>query len=435
MIVLTIDTLRADRLGIYGHHRDTSPNIDALALDSIVFDNAVTPETMTQPSVASMWTSLYPYETGVVGNLYRLEDGYVTLAEILQAASFDTGAFVSNYVLIRELSNQQQGFAVYDDVLDKERLAGGERRAAGTVDRALEWLDRERTGPFFLWVHLMDPHGPYDPPAPFDEAFRRRGGKPRLIARARIPVYQFRGSRDRRFYLDNYDGEIAYMDRELGRLLDGLRERGLYDDALIVFQADHGEHLGEHGIYFSHAGHVYEGALRVPLLLKLPGSRRAGLPERSAELVSLLDVAPTVLDVVGLPIPDHYRGRSLLEAGSDEDGRKLLVRSAGPQVRALRTRDRVLIHIIDSKTRKVVGREYYDLASDPRQRSDQPLDATGKMLGSLLTEWRHREAEYRAEFPAQRHERTEMSELLAGRTPGEEARRQREALEALGYVE
>jgi arylsulfatase len=328
VIVLTVDTLRPDRLSFSGHPRETSPYIDRLARDSVLFENAVTPETLTQPSTASMWTSRYPHQIGVVDNLFELADGYVTLAEILRDASYNTAAFVSNYVLIRELSNLQQGFDLYDDWVDERLIFGAERRARHTIDQVVDWLRKEPEQPFFLWVHLMDPHGPYDPPPPFDERFRRDQSAPRPLERGQIPKYQFRGSVDPHFYIDRYDGEIAYADHEIGRLLALLREFDLYDDALLIFHSDHGEYLGEHGIYFRHGIHVHEDSLRIPLLLKLP--------------------------------------------------------KKGFGLRGLRSESRMLIHVLDPKTRVVRQRPYYHLDRDPRQRRSVPLDSLGRKLNAAL---------------------------------------------------
>lgn len=433
VIVVTIDTLRADRMGLYGHRRDTSPNVDRFAQDAIVFDNAITPQTMTTPALASMWTGLHPHQHGVLRNLFLLPDAYETLAERLAAESYDTAAFVSNYVLIRELSNLQQGFVHYDDELDQKRLAGGERRAGPAIDRVLEWLDSRSDAPFLMWVHLMDPHGPYTPPPPFDTRFARRGGKPRIIPRKQIPLYQFLGSRDRRFYVDRYDGEIAYMDQEFGRLIAGLRERGLYDDALILFNADHGEHLGEHGAYFSHGSHAYEGALRVPLILKLPREHERApdsLPPRDATLVSLLDVAPTILDVLGLPVPEDYVGRSLLATLSDPRDREIPFRAT--KVRGLRTRNHVLIQNL--RGARVTSQEYYDLSVNPAQRKTSPPDPRSARLAEALNALRYREMVQRPPHPVERHDRTDLDELLRARTVDGGAS-PHEALEALGYVE
>lgn len=440
VIVITVDTLRHDRLSFAGHPRETSPHIDRLARDSVHFENAVTPEPLTQPSTASMWTSRYPHQIGVVDNLFELADGYVTLAEILREASYTTAAFVSNYVLIRELSNLQQGFDLYDDRVEKRLLFGAERRARQTIDRVAEWIRTGPERPFFLWVHLMDPHGPYDPPPPFDQKYRRDQPAPRLLERRQIPRYQFRGSLDPRFYIDRYDGEIAYADHEIGRLLALLREVGLYDGALLIFHSDHGEYLGEHGIYFNHGGHVYEGSLRIPLLLKLPkrGFRLRPPPARSARLVSVMDIAPTVLDVVGLPIPEDYQGHSLLRVLRDPRERQIYVRAANDRIRGLRCENRMLIHIRDPKRPSLTQRPYYDLDRDPHQRRSLPLDPFGRELNAALEEWTRRAPAYRPEFPAVRHGKDTVPSTLSDRRRdrgSEEDRIHPEALEALGYVE
>jgi arylsulfatase A-like enzyme len=440
VIVLTVDTLRPDRLSFSGHPRETSPHIDRLARDSVLFENAVTPEPLTQPSTASMWTSRYPHQIGVVDNLFELADGYVTLAEILREASYTTAAFVSNYVLIRELSNLQQGFDLYDDRVDERLIFGAERRARHTIDRVVDWIREEPEQPFFLWVQLMDPHGPYDPPPPFDQKYRRDRPAPRPLERRQIPRYQFRGSLDPHFYIDRYDGEIAYVDHEIGRFLALLREAGLYDGALLIFHSDHGEYLGEHGIYFRHGSHIHEDSLRIPLLLKLPkkGFRLRRLPARSARLVSVMDIAPTVLDLVGLPIPEDYQGRSLLRVLRDPRKREIYVRTANEGIRGLRSEARMLMHVFDPKTGAVRRRPYYHLDRDPRQRTSVPLDPFGRELNAALEEWARRASSHLPEFPAAQHGKDTVPSTLSDRhgdRGSEGAHPHREALEALGYVE
>jgi arylsulfatase A-like enzyme len=387
-----------------------------------------------------MWTSRYPYQIGVVDNLFELADGYVTLAEILRDASYTTSAFVSNYVLIRELSNLQQGFDLYDDWVDERLIFGAERRARHTIDRVVDWIRKGPEQPFFLWIHLMDPHGPYDPPPPFDQRYRRDQPAARLLERRQIPRYQFRSSLDPHFYIDRYDGEIAYADHEIGRLLALLRESGLYEDALLIFHSDHGEYLGEHGIYFSHGSHIHEDSLRIPLLLKLPKKRLRlrGFPARSGRLVSVMDIAPTVLDVVGLPVPEDYEGRSLLQVLRDPREREVYVRAGNDRIRGLRSESRMLIHIRDPKTLALKGRPYYHLDRDPRQRTSLPLDPIGRKLDAALDEWTRRASAHLTEFPAERHGTDTVPKLLSDRhrdRGSQEARFHREALEALGYVE
>jgi len=280
VLLVTLDTTRADHLGCYGAEFAATPNLDALAGRGVLFDESVSPAPLTLPSHASILTGMVPRRHGVRNNaLSRLDADREVLAAILRRNGYRTAAFVSSVVLDR-ITGLDRGFELYDDsVRVGERVAFDyqERSAAQTNDAALDYLDRLEE-PFFLWVHYFDPHLPYVPPEPFRTRFRDRP----------------------------YDGEIAFMDHELGRLLAavGKRARSL----LIVVTGDHGESLGEHGER-AHGVFVYQATQRVPLILAGPGVPRGKV---IAERVGLVDVAPTVLDILGLsPLPDAD-GRSLL---------------------------------------------------------------------------------------------------------------------------
>ncbi len=311
IFLLTVDTLRADHLGCYGYEQDVSPNIDALAEAGIRLDNAIAPRPLTGPSMASTLTGLYAHHHGVRQNFTQLHDSLDTLAEYLDVRGYSSAAFVSNYVLIEEVANLHQGFDLFDDQLpDKEpNRESYERRAQETVDAALTWLAAQ-TGeaPLLMWLHLIDPHGPYTPPEGYAERFKE--GPTRQLRRGQIPDYQYLDTVDERTYLSRYDGEIAYCDEQLGRLLDGIRERDMWDDSVVVFHSDHGESLGEHGAWFRHGQDLFEPCTRIPLLLKLPGGERAGT--HTDALVSVLDITPTLLELAGLSEPPTLDGASLL---------------------------------------------------------------------------------------------------------------------------
>lgn len=449
VILITVDTLRADHLSCYGYPRDTSPSIDQLAEDSLVLDNAVTPSPSTGPSVASMMTSSYPYQHGVVHNFYQLHDQNLTVAETLQQNSYVTAAFVSNYVLVGDLSNLHQGFDVFDDYLSERELNRDvyERSATGTVNMASAWLQNIESDPFFLWLHLMDPHGPYTPPPPFDHEFM---GTPELLQRELIPDYQFLGSLDRAFYVDRYDGEIAYCDQQIGRFLDTLRSLGLYDDALVVLHADHGESLGEHGRYFEHGVDVFEPCLRIPMLVKLPRELavRSAWPSRSDVLVSVMDIAPTILDVAGVSRPSHYVGRSLraiLDGGGLAD-RHVFVEAhlpdpQGGQLIGVRTSDRKLVVRTESRRDLTVLSEgYYVLSADPREERDVSAteDAVRTELREILLAHREMLAVHRFPFKRTNYRpddgRAFMDQHNRGRL-NESNRAHYQALKSLGYIE
>ncbi len=237
VLLVTVDTLRADRLGCYGYAGATTPTIDALSRTGLLFEQATTVSPITLPSHASIFTGLDVPNHGVRHNgTFSLDSKVTTMAESFSAAGYDTAAFISAFVLDRRFG-LSQGFADYDDRFERAHDPGPgsypERRADAVSDRAIDWLrarsTAQRDNPFLAWIHYFDPHGPYDPPAPF--AGSLPGG--------------------------DYDGEIAFVDQELGRVVETLRELGSLDQTLILVTSDHGEGLGEHG-EATHADLIYD---------------------------------------------------------------------------------------------------------------------------------------------------------------------------------
>ena len=275
VLLITVDTLRADRLGCYGYEHAHTPHTDRFADEGVRIERAIAPTPLTLPSHTSILTGLEPPAHSVRGNgVFRVPDGVQTLAEILKAEGYQTQAFVSANVLHRRF-NLDQGFDGYDDDLSGEAKDGltqmQERSGEQTMDRVLHWLNKRAESasppPFFLWVHLFDPHEPYEPP----EADAKRSATP-------------------------YDGEIASADRQIGRLVKALEPNGVLDDTILVFTSDHGESLGEHQ-EATHAMFIYEATQRVPLIFryprKLPASRVYDGPARS------VDIMPTILSLAG----------------------------------------------------------------------------------------------------------------------------------------
>jgi len=292
LVLVTIDTMRYDRMGCSGYSKIDTRNLDSLAQRGALFENAVTDTPLTAPSHASIFTGLLPIETRVrdTGG-FVLDASHPTLATILRQRGWNTAAFVGSSVLNRH-SGFDQGFAVYDDRMPKPgrgMLPGdyAERRAGVVVDRAIRWLDSRADNPFFLWVHVFDPHSPYNPPSPFREKYRGR----------------------------LYDGEIAYTDQQLGRLFAAIAKRSPAGQTLTVMLSDHGEGLGEHGEY-NHGVFVYDSTLRIVFLLAGPGVP-AGL--RVRQQARTIDVLPTVLTLMGIPAPDGVAGTSLTPAFSGQE--------------------------------------------------------------------------------------------------------------------
>lgn len=290
VLVLTIDTLRADRLSAYGYERPTSPNLDRLLARGVRFTEARTVEPLTNPALSSMMTALYPHEHGGTRNGLKMRLALDSLPKQLEERGYQTAAFVGNWTLRDQLSGLGEHFELYEEVLTKRRWFGlfkGEADAADVSDRALEWLETYggRRRPFFLWAHYVDPHAPYELHETHSERLGVRVGK---------------ASKS-----DRYDTEVAYVDHHAGRLLQALEDDPrLARRTLVVFASDHGESLGEHD-YWGHGRNLYEPNLHIPLGFTWPGHLDAETVDAPAVL---LDVAPTVLGLLGLDVPEHFGG-------------------------------------------------------------------------------------------------------------------------------
>jgi choline-sulfatase len=289
VILVTLDTTRADRMGFLGAKTGLTPALDALAAESMVFERAYAQAPITTVSHASILSGTYPQFHGVNDFGVPLPGRVPWLSELLAGSGYRTAAFVGSLILDPRNGTApgfDRGFETYDAGFrirrgKDDRYQTMERRGGEVMSRALAWLERQPRGPFLLWVHLYDAHDPYDPPAPFAQKNR---GRP-------------------------YDGEIAYVDAQVGRLRAALVARGLFDNTLLAVVADHGESLGEHG-ESTHGVFLYEATVRVPLLLKLPKGKGAG--RRVSARVRLVDLVPTVLETVGLSAPASIQGESLL---------------------------------------------------------------------------------------------------------------------------
>jgi len=314
VLLISIDTCRADHLSLYGYARETTPTLERLAADGVVFDQAFVQVTDTTPSHASLFTSRYPFVHGAANGV-ALRDEFVTLAELLRQSGLQTAAFVSGYTMTAADSGLDQGFETYDDELTG--LGGptaripNERSAEQTAERALAWLERHADEPFFLFVHFFDPHALYQPPEPYDRMFETAAGPPFPIPANRIPPYaRISGENDARVYISRYDGEIRYVDDQIARLVEALESRGVLDDTLLVVTADHGESLTEHGFFFAHGWRLFEPSIHVPLLLRYPAALPRG--RRVAGIAQSIDVMPTLLELLGIDGPAEMDGVSLL---------------------------------------------------------------------------------------------------------------------------
>ncbi|MCA9511525.1 MAG: sulfatase, partial [Myxococcales bacterium] len=326
----------ADHLGCYGYARPTSPALDAFARDALLFENAYAPMPTTLPSHVSLLTSSLPARHGVLSNFRYLHIPFVpgepgglrSVAQTLSDAGYATAAFTSASPLSRG-TGVDAGFAAFDAPPPFDENDESVRRTAGeTVDRALAWLAARGDGapPFFLWVHVFDPHLPYEPPAPWDRAFTTDAALLETLAARGIPDVLHRHVAG---LANAYDGEISYADEQVGRLLDALRERGLYDDAVVAIAGDHGEGLMAHG----EPGHelVWRGTVRVPLVLRWPGGPRGA---RAPQVASLVDVLPTLRAHTALPLAGAaFDGGDLLADAEREALSQEPVRDGAPRQR------------------------------------------------------------------------------------------------------
>ncbi len=391
LVVVTIDTLRPDHLHCYGYPKIETPALDGIAQAGVLFENAVTPTPLTPPSHASIFTGLYPTKHHVrnTGG-FILQPSSTTLATILQQQGWDTAAFVSSAVL-KKLFGFNQGFAVYDDEMPKpgnrqEFLEDPERPAAVTVDRALSWLGAQNGKPYFLWVHVYDPHLPYRAPAPYREQYKDRP----------------------------YDGEIAYADHELGRLFDAVHKKSPADRTLIAVLSDHGESLGEHGEY-THGIFLYDATLRVAFLMSGPGIPAGVRVKQQARTVDFL---PTILDLMGGKPPAPVEGASLVPSFARRDVPTAIsyaetlypkINMGWAELRAIRTNHWKYI--------RAPKPELYDLSQDPAERAN--------VIQSNAAEVQKFEAQLKAAIGTDGTERVQ-TEMVDQRTMDQ--------LKSLGYL-
>jgi arylsulfatase A-like enzyme len=374
VVVYLVDTLRADHTTPYGYARDTTPELQRFAKDAVLFEQAISPASWTKPAVASLFTSLLPGRHRAVQLRDQLDAGHVTLAEMLQAKGYATGAAIANSVIYGQGTNFEQGFDFYAGLHGEGDRPSKLVEAAGVVDAALRWVDARRGFPTFLYVHTMDPHVPYAPPAPFD---RRYEPHPTPEHPAVDPRSDYKEPEDRDRMIAQYDGDVAYGDQEFGRFLRELQGRGLYDDALILFVADHGEEFLDHG-QWTHGKSVFDELIQVPLVVKFPGGRDAGA--RVRQQVQIVDVLPTILQSQGLPVPEppHVAGRPL----------QSVIRGRAPEPPAVSeiSHRGFVAHGMRTSRDKYVRRFnpdddelYFDLVRDPREQQNRVAEAGARL--------------------------------------------------------
>jgi arylsulfatase A-like enzyme len=321
VLLITIDTLRADHLGAYGYRRPTSPRIDAFARRGVVFDQAYTYWPKTRGSFVAILTGRLASLSGY-GKTHPLLVGFnPTLASVLKEAGHETVATVDNPNVAASLG-YAKGFDRYRETWEEVALATEMDRARAITRDGVRYLQQARPDrPFLLWLHYVNPHAPYTPPPPFDTAFldaeAGRGPELKPVSgfHGGVPKQWARPGQTLGWYVAQYDGEVAATDAEVGRVLDALEASAVRDRTLVVLTSDHGESLGEHGYFFDHGENLFDPSMRIPLIVAGPGLR-AG--HRSDVLATTLDLVPTVLDALKVSYPPDLSGESLLPAAKGE---------------------------------------------------------------------------------------------------------------------
>jgi arylsulfatase A-like enzyme/tetratricopeptide (TPR) repeat protein len=402
VIIITLDTTRADRMDFLGSKRGLTPNLDLLAKDGVIFTRAYSIVPLTPPSHATILTGTHPQFNHVDDFGSRLGKDIPYLPDILHARGYRTAAFVSS-VILDPIQGSAPGFDRGFDLYDagfhhrrpkEDRYVSIERRAGEVVERAQRWLEKRRPGPFFLWLHFYDAHDPYDPPEPFKTKY------------AEAP----------------YDGEIAYTDSVIGKFLAYLRSKGLYNGTTISVMADHGESLGDHG-ETAHGVFLYDSTIHVPLVIKLPQNRSAGNQVQSR--ASLVDVTPTILQILGMPVAPMMQGESLLSLMKAAPGTPSLAAAERPafaetlyprkafgfsSLYAMRTGKFLFI--------QAPRKELYDKSTDPQEEHD--LSDTAPAVIETLT---HQIDEFR-----------KKTSSITAAPKGAVDPQAQEKLNALGYV-
>jgi arylsulfatase A-like enzyme len=450
ILLITVDTLRADRLGFLGYPRETSPRLDAWAREGVVFERTVAQFPKTGPSLAALFTSRYPQTTGLTHRAaVRLPEELPTLPELLRSRGFHAGAVVSNPVLPRRLG-WAQGFDDYQEVWQSDaealddpyrlrRVTEAQRVNEAAMPLLRAAAERVRGGGReFLWIHYSDPHAPYQLPPGETNPFL--GDRWFVGEETALPeswaARDLDGRRDLRYYVAQYDANVRYVDRRIGELLDEAKRVGLLAEGLVVFTADHGESLGEHGAYFDHGGEPYATTSRVPLFLWAGGRLPAA---RVAAPTQLIDLVPTLAGFLGTAPPPGAEGNDLGPRlrGTAEPGPRYAFSEAGSGSGARRTHFRVVederfklvFHPAGpagpappaGKGAPAVARpprwEFFDLVADPGERTNlierRPEEL--RRLRAALEAW--------------------MRQGVAAATDDDQSAETLRALRALGYLQ
>lgn len=436
VLLVTVDALRLERIGSYGGAPGVTPHLDELAAEGVRFESVQAPRGLTWPSLTTLLTGLHPRTHGVRHNGSMLSPEFATLPEILSEEGFDTGRFLANMCDAPERGLRVSFCGWWDggersSGSTRERLASHDQPLwdAAVTREAVAFLGARRDGPFFAWVHYMDPHKPFDPVEEFlrpshDGSFPVDDASLKLRTRSRRPLRDD----ERRQLLAVYDSQVAAVDAEIGRLLAALDDTGQAGRTLVVFSADHGEELGDHQAYFFHRDSVYQQVLAVPLILRWPGRLPAGAAVDAP--IAAVDVAPTILDLLGIDPPAPLEGESRAALARGERGAggaertfaewsdQIVVVGEGSW-RLVWNPNRVATRAIGPDGRgEIAAEELYDLSRDPGQRTNLAAEEPERVAAM------RRRA---CEFVTERDFRVREGEGIADEV--------RERLHALGYVD
>jgi len=476
IILISVDTLRPDYLGCYNPSIHTTPTIDSLAQQGVLFEDAFCNYPKTTPSHASMLSGLYTWSHGVRENNQRIPDQVTLLPEILQAKGWSTGGFVS-LITVKAIYGFDRGFDVFDDKLpDSISATGAERRCMETLEPALEWLSQHLDDKVFMFLHLGDPHGSYTPPEPYlkdlpppadDQTLPIRKSN---YAEDAIPSYQVINShREVDFYIQRYHAEIRYVDDCLKQLLDKLKEWEIFDRTLIIFTSDHGEAMGEHKRWFQHGSSLYYAQTRVPLVIVFPRNKPVRVrkivdgvdldpavlehlgmeipwnkPRRVQGIVESVDLVPTILEYLGMEVPSKMEGKSVLARlhdpdlpaksfwyghlnrnnmrGIERDGMKLVYSNKKPQCLLFDVRVRFAYGGLRKRVNKKPQYLLFDVRADPGEKEN--LADTHEDLKKTL------DLELKGFIKTRRGLKAKRPRLSP-----EEKQKVKKSLRSLGYIE
>lgn len=416
VIIIAVDTLRADHLGCYGYPYQTSPRIDAWAKKTMFFEYAWCPIPKTSASFASMMTGLHPCIHKTKPNRGTLDEKFQTLAEMLQSNGYYTAAVVDNANL-SSYFQFQQGFASYTEVWNE--VEDKTQSTPFITENVISFLNAQQEKPFFLWVNYIETHTPYIPPARFIP--ERQPGRNilelenRIVPRRVTQDMQKNDNYSEGYYIARYDGAVSYIDAEMGKIIDAFFRKGLDQNTILVFTSDHGEDLGERNYFFDHGSLTFTAGARVPLLIYIPGQKSATVKTP----VSIMDIYPTILATLGIQTPYELQGVNLL---TPEKNRLLYILGMGSQAVVKNDRHFINVNPKISKRLKIEPRHFYEFFQDPWENKN--------LYSSRIVEASALFAKYDAYLKKYDY----FKSTQQGKFPKKLSEKDKKSLETLGYL-